>query len=59
MVRLRQVLVNLVGNAVKFTHRGEVGVYVSTVPAADHLVGLSVEVRDTGIGIAKDAQARP
>ena len=58
VVRLRQVLVNLVGNAVKFTHRGEVGVYVSTVPAPDHLVGLSVEVRDTGIGIAPDALDR-
>ena len=58
VVRLRQVLVNLIGNAVKFTHRGEVGVYVSTVPAPDHLVGLRVEVRDTGIGIAREALDR-
>lgn len=49
-VRLRQVLINLVGNAVKFTLEGEVGVTVSApVPGS-----LCFEVRDTGIGIPKD-----
>jgi PAS domain S-box-containing protein len=54
--RIRQVLVNLVGNAVKFTDRGEVVVQVSaenTLPAS---LTLRVEIRDTGIGIAADAQ---
>jgi PAS domain S-box-containing protein len=61
--RLRQVLVNLVGNAVKFTGQGEVAITVNRVPAADsptasrHCI-LRFSVRDTGIGIAPDARAR-
>jgi signal transduction histidine kinase/CheY-like chemotaxis protein/HPt (histidine-containing phosphotransfer) domain-containing protein len=57
-VRLRQVLSNLVSNAVKFTERGSVTVSVRRIgeTAAQHL--LHFEVRDTGIGIAQDAQAR-
>ncbi|QNG52209.1 response regulator [Pseudonocardia petroleophila] len=47
--RLRQILVNLVGNAVKFTARGEVVVTVAAEPD-----GLSVEVTDTGPGIPAD-----
>src|SRR5262249_32923706 len=50
-VRLRQVLVNLVGNAVKFTERGEIEVSVGL--AAD---GVRFSIRDTGIGIARDKQ---
>lgn len=52
--RLRQVLVNLVGNATKFTTRGEVVVRVQAVELADSDVGLLFSVRDTGIGIAPD-----
>jgi signal transduction histidine kinase/DNA-binding response OmpR family regulator len=57
--RLRQVLVNLVGNAIKFTSRGEVVVSVSLADeegaaGAAGAVGVSFEVRDTGIGIAAD-----
>ncbi|HEX8172925.1 MAG TPA: ATP-binding protein [Thermoanaerobaculia bacterium] len=46
-LRLRQVLVNLVGNAIKFTHEGEIAVYVSRAAAK-----VRFDVRDTGIGIA-------
>jgi len=52
--RLRQVLVNLVGNAIKFTDQGEVVLRVSVADrAASHTV-LRFEVKDTGIGIPKD-----
>jgi signal transduction histidine kinase/CheY-like chemotaxis protein len=59
-VRLRQVLLNLVGNAIKFTERGEVAVHVSIRPEeqpseADRLC-LHVVVRDTGIGIPPEKQ---
>lgn len=51
--RVRQVLMNLIGNAVKFTDKGEVVVSVSADGA-----GVRFEVRDTGIGIAEDRQKR-
>ncbi len=56
--RLRQILTNLVGNAVKFTERGEVVIRCRVESeTADEVVGR-FEVSDTGIGIAKDAQGR-
>jgi signal transduction histidine kinase/CheY-like chemotaxis protein/HPt (histidine-containing phosphotransfer) domain-containing protein len=55
--RLRQVLLNLLGNAVKFTDEGEVVACASVAGERDGTVDLRVEVRDTGIGIAPDAQA--
>ena len=54
--RLRQVLVNLVGNALKFTEHGEVMVQVDAQSASKELVGLNFKVRDTGIGIAPEKQ---
>ena len=56
--RLRQVLFNLVGNAVKFTERGEVRVAARHRPLGDGAVELAFEVRDTGIGIAPEAIGR-
>lgn len=57
--RLRQILVNLIGNAVKFTHQGEVIVHVRSLKPKDqsnqkNQIGLAFLVKDTGIGIAKE-----
>ncbi len=57
-MRFRQVLANLVGNAVKFTERGEVVVSTTVSPMDDGRVRLEVRVRDTGIGIEADALPR-
>jgi signal transduction histidine kinase/DNA-binding response OmpR family regulator len=53
-MRLNQILVNLLGNAVKFTEKGEVGVEVSVAGDAGAGKLLRFEVRDTGIGIPED-----
>ncbi len=55
--RLRQILVNLVGNAVKFTERGRVEVSVMPERQKGEQYGLAVSVQDTGIGISLEAQA--
>lgn len=55
--RLRQVLVNLIGNAVKFTERGEIVVEVDQESQDGTGLVLHFRVRDTGIGIAKEKQS--
>jgi len=57
VVRVRQVLANLVGNALKFTERGEIRVRVEAADVVDGRITVRFEVRDTGIGIAVERQA--
>jgi len=54
--RLRQVLLNLAGNAVKFTQQGHVTIDVTDLETRDGQVHLQVRVEDTGIGIPEEAQ---
>lgn len=56
--RLRQVLLNLAGNAIKFTHGGDVRIAVSAAGLTDRDFRLVVEVADTGIGIPADVLPR-
>jgi signal transduction histidine kinase/CheY-like chemotaxis protein len=56
-VRIRQILTNLTGNAIKFTQTGEVVVEVSVTDHRDGDPELRFTVRDTGVGIPKDKQA--
>ena len=57
-LRIEQILINLVSNAIKFTERGEVSVRVRTDEVEEAQLRVHAEVRDTGIGIAPEAQAR-
>ncbi len=57
-VRLRQILVNLVGNAAKFTEQGEIVIKVEVAERKNDDVILHFSVSDTGIGIAKEKQER-
>ena len=52
--RLRQVILNLVGNAIKFTKTGEVELSVAVEPAEGESIGLLFSVRDTGMGVPED-----
>ncbi|ADC62307.1 multi-sensor hybrid histidine kinase [Allochromatium vinosum DSM 180] len=56
--RLRQVLINLLGNAIKFTARGEVELRIECLAEHDDAVELRFAVRDTGIGIDPESQER-
>jgi signal transduction histidine kinase/CheY-like chemotaxis protein/ligand-binding sensor domain-containing protein len=56
--RFRQILINLVGNGLKFTEKGEVFVHVARLPSSGTTVSLRIEIRDTGIGMAPEACAR-
>ena len=54
--RLRQVLVNLTGNAVKFTEKGNVDIHAAMIGEEDGLVLIRFAISDTGMGIPKDRQ---
>jgi len=56
--RVQQVLINLVGNAVKFTAKGEVVVRVAKLTEDNRRARLRFTIKDTGIGISRDAQAK-
>ncbi|SDZ90596.1 Signal transduction histidine kinase [Rubrimonas cliftonensis] len=56
--RIRQIIYNLVSNAIKFTHEGRVAISVSAEDARDGAQTLAISIEDTGIGIAPEAQAR-
>jgi signal transduction histidine kinase/PleD family two-component response regulator/HPt (histidine-containing phosphotransfer) domain-containing protein len=56
--RIRQVLTNLIGNAVKFTDRGDVALRVSAAETKGNTTTVRFEVADTGIGIPEDARSR-
>ncbi|AIE85390.1 PAS/PAC sensor hybrid histidine kinase [Fimbriimonas ginsengisoli Gsoil 348] len=55
--KLRQILTNLLGNALKFTARGEVALEATLLRETPWRATIRIKVRDTGIGIAKDRQA--
>ena len=55
--RLRQIMINLIGNAVKFTETGEVVVRVECERIDSQIVAVALSVSDTGIGIAKEQHA--
>ena len=57
-LRLKQILLNLIGNAIKFTERGAVDVHVSRTGNDPERLHLRFDIRDTGIGIAEDAQGK-
>ncbi len=56
ITRLRQILINLTGNAIKFTHQGEVSIRVVLVAETETTATIKFLVRDTGVGIPKSAQ---
>lgn len=57
-LRLQQILINLAGNALKFTHQGHVAVRLRQQAISDTHVNIMVEIEDTGIGIAPEQQQR-
>jgi len=56
--RLRQIVLNLVGNAIKFTERGRVSLHVTQRITSDGVTWLDIQVADTGIGISPAQQAK-
>ncbi len=54
--RIRQILTNLVGNAIKFTERGEIAVYYKVLGRTETRTRVRIEVNDTGIGLTADQQ---
>jgi len=55
-LRLRQILLNIIGNAIKFTEQGEVTINVKSTKAEGKMVELKMKISDTGIGISENDQ---
>lgn len=55
--RIRQILINLIGNAIKFTDKGEVGVFITFSDIKNSHQLIKIEVKDTGIGISASQQS--
>lgn len=53
-VRLNQILINLVNNAIKFTHEGKITIKINCTEAVDNKTNVTFDIIDTGIGIPKD-----
>ncbi len=56
--RLRQMLWNIISNAIKFTSKGGISIVIEHVQGAEHCVHVNFKIKDTGIGIAKDQQQK-
>jgi signal transduction histidine kinase/DNA-binding response OmpR family regulator len=56
--RIRQIMVNLVGNSIKFTERGEIFVWVEKETETPHSLRLHFVIKDTGVGIPADKQSK-
>ncbi|BDS12574.1 response regulator [Aureispira anguillae] len=55
--KLRQILINLIGNAIKFTDKGEILVFIKKIASNNNQIDLMFSVKDTGIGISKASQS--
>ena len=53
-MRIRQVIINLAGNAIKFTHEGAVAIEVKCTPLSNEMIDMMYHVKDTGIGIREE-----
>ena len=54
LARTRQILQNILANAIKFTQEGEIRLSIESVKKSDQLIGLTIKVSDTGVGIKKE-----
>jgi signal transduction histidine kinase/DNA-binding response OmpR family regulator len=54
--KLSQILINLIGNAIKFTNEGEILVIIKKIASTDDQIDLIFSIKDTGIGISKESQ---
>lgn len=57
-LRIKQILSNLLGNAIKFTEKGMVEVNIDGLPIGEHLIEIAIHVKDTGIGISDSNQQK-
>jgi len=57
-IRVKQILVNLVGNAVKFTNNGQIWIQTESLHQTSEVIYISISVTDTGVGIQEDDQKR-